>query len=382
MTGADKPYVIGLMSGTSLDGADAALVRFGEDGKPELVHFLTLMMPGDLKTQVLDCCSLDRSDIRLTCGLNARLGAFFAQAALRALEESGVPREEVLCVASHGQTVYHIPVAEAGWPPSTLQLGEPAVIACETGLAVVSSFRAMDMAAQGRGAPLVPYVDYLLFRCGHNRALQNIGGIGNVTALKAGCLPDEVIAFDTGPGNMVMDALARRLFDMPFDEDGRLAAQGQPREHILQDWLGLPFFSLAPPKATGRELFGEQFVLEALAKYPDVSPNDWLATAALFTAASIRRSLEDYVVPHFPVEELVVSGGGSYNPTLLAMIKDQLPGVRVRTQEDLGFRSDAKEALAFAVLGRETMLGRPGNLPAATGARRQVILGNITSAPR
>jgi len=376
----EKPYVIGLMSGTSLDGADAALVSF-EKNQPDLVDFLFLPMPTLLKQKILDCCSLEKSNIALTCSLNAELGHYFAQAVLSLCRQANVPKEKILCVASHGQTVYHIPKVDREWIASTLQLGEPAVIAYETGLPVISSFRAMDMAAGGRGAPLVPYVDFLLFRCGHHRALQNIGGIGNVTVLPADCSAEQVTAFDTGPGNMVIDCLARRLFQLPYDEDGRLAAQGRPDERVLAAWMTDPFFSLLPPKATGRELFGEQFVQAALEAFPDVSPHDWLATATMFTAMSIGRSYRDFVFPLCPVSEVIVSGGGSYNRTLLNDIRTQLPECSVIRQEDLGFRSDAKEAMAFAILGYETMNGRPGNLPSATGAARPVILGNVTPAP-
>ena len=376
----EKPYVIGLMSGTSLDGADAALVSF-EKKQPELVDFLFLPMPTTLKGKILDCCSLEKSNIALTCSLNVELGHYFANAALSLCRQANVPKEKILCIASHGQTVYHIPEVSGEWLPSTLQLGEPAVIACETGLPVVSSFRAMDMAAGGRGAPLVPYVDYLLFKSGENRALQNIGGIGNVTVLPANCAAEQVIAFDTGPGNMVIDSLAQRLFQLPYDEDGLLAAQGKPDDRVLAAWMTEPFFTLPPPKATGRELFGEQFVWATLEAFPDVSPHDWLATATMFTAMSIARSYRDFVFPLCPVSDVIISGGGSYNRTLLNNIRTQLPQCRVLRQEDLGFRSDAKEAMAFAVLGHETMSGLPGNLPSATGAARPVILGNVTPAP-
>ncbi len=375
-----KPYVIGLMSGTSLDGADAALVNF-EKEKPELADFLFLPMPEELKQKILDCCSLDKSNIALTCSLNVELGHYFARAALALCRQADIPREKILCVASHGQTVYHIPESGGEWLASTLQLGEPAVIAHETGLPVVSSFRAMDMAAGGRGAPLVPYVDWLLFRNGSNRALQNIGGIGNVTVLPANCAPGQVFAFDTGPGNMVVDSLTRRFFNLPYDGEGRLAASGKPDERVLAAWMTDPFFSLTPPKATGRELFGEQFVQAAMAAFPDLSPYDWLATATMFTAMGIARSYNDFVFPLCPVDEVIVSGGGSYNNTLMSAIRAQLPQCAVLRQEDLGFRSDAKEAMAFAVLGYETMNGRSGNLPGATGAAKAVILGNITPAP-
>ncbi len=378
--GADRPYVIGLMSGTSLDGVDAALVDF-DGGKPRLAAFRFSPMPIPLREKVLACCSPERSSVELVCSLNAELGRWFADAALRLLSEAGVPQDRVLCVASHGQTVWHIPEARDGLFASTLQLGEPAVIAFHTGLPVVSSFRAMDMAAGGRGAPLVPFADYLLFRGETDRALQNIGGIGNVTVLPKDCAPEEVIAFDTGPGNMVIDALARRLFGLPYDEDGRLAARGRPVPELLAAWMGEAFLKLPPPKATGRELFGEQFVQAALEAFPRVAPHDWLATAVRFTALTIGQSYRDFIFPVCPVKEVVLSGGGSHNRTLVMEIREELPRCRVLLLEDLGFDSDAREAVAFAILGRETMQGRPGNLPRATGAGRASILGNVTPAP-
>lgn len=369
------------MSGTSLDGVDAALVDFSTQ-KPVLVYFQTYSLPEPLKQRILDCCDPEKSNIALTCSLNAELGYLFAKAAKSCCLEAGVSLEEVACIASHGQTVYHIPTAEGDLIPSTLQLGEPAIIAYETGAQVVSSFRGMDMAAGGRGAPLVPYTEYLLYRCNKGRALQNIGGIGNVTVLPPDCGLNEVFAFDTGPGNMVSDALMRRLYNLPYDRDGLVAASGKADRAIVERWLSLPYFKTPPPKATGRELFGEQFVDALMREYPLLSPEDRLATALLFTAESIAQSYRDHVFPHCKVEELIVSGGGSHNRTLLHLIAKALPECRVMTQEDLGFSSDAKEAVAFAMLAYETLGNRPGNLCGATGAREQVILGNITPAPQ
>lgn len=374
-------YVIGLMSGTSLDGVDAALVDISE-GQTKLIHFETVPLPDDTRQRILDCCSPERSNIVLACSLNAELGRLFADAARAVCRGAGIPLAQVLCIASHGQTVYHIPQDEGGWLASTLQLGEPAVIAYETGVQVVSGFRAMDMAAGGRGAPLVPYTEYLLYRSDMDRALLNIGGIANVTVLPARCAMEDVLAFDTGPGNMIMDALTRRLFDLPYDARGALAAMGQPDETILAEWMGMPYFRLPPPKATGREQFGEQFVQHALDRWPLVQPHDWLATAAHFTARSVMLGMERFVFPHHAVAQLVISGGGSHNQTLLNLMSDLLPDTcRLLRQEDLGWPSDAKEAVAFALLGYETIHGRPGNLPAATGARCSVILGNITPRP-
>ena len=374
-----RPYAVGLMSGTSLDGADAALVDFSGE-KPRLVKFLCLPIPDGLRRRILACCSLKESNIELVCSLNTELGELFASAAIQVCKAADVRMEQVLCIGSHGQTVYHIPDNRGGLSASTLQLGEPAVIASRTGVPVVSSLRAADMAAGGRGAPLVPYADYLLFAGETSRALQNIGGIGNVTILPADCVPDDVFAFDTGPGNMVIDALARRLFCLPFDEGGQLAAAGRPVPDVLNAWMEEPFFRLPPPKATGRELFGEQFVITALKAFPGIAPNDWLATALQFTAVTIAQSYRDFVFPKCQVSEVILSGGGSRNLTLVNAIRGELPELKVIRLDELGMDPDAKEAVAFAILGRETMMGRPGNLPKATGARKAVVLGSITPA--
>ncbi len=373
-------YAIGLISGTSLDGCDAALIAI-EGEKVRQLHFVTLPMEEGLRQRVLDCCSPERSSIDLACSLNVELGRWFAAAALELCRRAGISPEEVEVIGSHGQTVYHIPEDEGGRLASTLQLGEPAVIAYETGARVVSGFRAMDMAAGGRGAPLVPFAEYLLYRSDRHRALQNIGGIGNVTVLPAGCGMDGVFAFDTGPGNMIINALTKHFFGLEYDEDGRIAARGRADEELLREWMALPFVQKAPPKATGRELYGQQFVNGALRSRPDLSPQDFIATATRYTAACIEYSYRAFVFPRCPVREVILSGGGAHNLTLRRDIAALLPECEVLTQEDLGFSSDAKEAVAFALLAHETVAGRPSNLPGATGASKPVILGNVTPAP-
>lgn len=297
------------------------------------------------------------------------------------LAKAGVAVGDVECIGSHGQTVYHIAEHEEPYLAFTLQIGEPAIIAYETGISVVSNLRAMDMAAGGRGAPLVPYVEYLLYRADHPRALQNLGGIGNVTALGANCGLDEVFAFDTGPANMLINALAKRFYGIDYDDGGAIAATGAVNKALLAEWMAIPYVSAPPPKATGRELYGAQFVETALAAHTGIHPQDWLATATAYTAATIELNYRRFVFPRCPAKEIIVSGGGAHNKTLLREIARLLPECTVRTQEDLGWDSDSKEALAFAVLAHETMRGRPSNVPGATGARHPVVLGCITPAP-
>ncbi len=372
--------VVGLMNGTSMDGCDAALVHIDEE-QTKLLKYISLPTPPELKRRILDCCSPDKSNIRLTCSVNVEIGRFFAEAAKQVCRAAEVDTRDLFCIGSHGQTVFHIPVDEDGAVASTLQLGEPAIIAWETGAPVVSSFRAMDMAAGGRGAPLVPYTEYLLYRSDKNRALQNLGGIGNVTVLPANCTLEQVFAFDTGPANMIIDGLTEHFFGLPYDDSGRIAATGTVNQALLAEWMQIPFVSQKPPKATGRELYGAQFVKAALNSHPDIRPKDFIATATMYTAATIAYNYRHFVFPKCPVDEIILSGGGSHNSCLRRMLKSLLPKCAVLTQEDLCMNSDAKEAVAFALLAYETMNGRPGNAPTATGASCPVILGNITPAP-
>ena len=374
-------YYIGLMSGTSMDGCDAALIST-ERGRVRLVSFLTHPMPAGLKQKALDCCSLSKSNVALVCSLNVELGYWFSEAVHCLLKQAKVDAEDVTAIGSHGQTVYHIPFADNGFAASTLQLGEPAVIAYETGIKVVSSMRAMDMAAGGQGAPLVPYSEYVLYRSRQATALQNIGGIGNVTVLPAYCAMDEVFAFDTGPGNMVIDGFMRTFFGKPYDENGRVAKEGRAQQDILDDWMRIPYVDARPPKSTGRELYGDQFIASETAKRPDIAPRDWVATATRYTALTMRRNYDLYIFPRCPdLARIVVGGGGAHNAALMDEIRGLFPHQAVLTQEDLGFSSDAKEAVAFALIARETLRHRPGNMPSATGAKGFVPLGSITWPP-
>ncbi len=306
-------------------------------------------------------------------------------------------------VASHGQTVWHavesLGTNGAGcFCPSTLQVGEPAVIAWELGTTVVSNFRTMDMAAGGQGAPLVPYSEVVLYGDeSRSVGLLNIGGIGNITVLPKGCAADAagtegepnpcmargVFAFDTGPGNMMVDEACRRLFDVPYDDGGRIAARGTVSAELLADLMASPYLTLEPPKSTGRELFGALAVERLLAAHKDLSAEDVVATFTEFSASCVADACARFVAPRLggPLDRLVVGGGGAHNATLVAALARLMPATEVMTQEDLGFSSDAKEAIAFAVMGNETLHHRPSNVPGATGASRPVILGNVTYPP-
>ena len=373
--------VVGLMSGTSADGIDAVLTRITGSGlttKAEQLGFYFQPFDAATRQAILNICGGESGGTREVCLLGSHLGRLYTQAVRELLKQTGV--EKLDLIGCHGQTVYHIPEETPYLGTTvrgTLQIGDPSYLAEEFHCPVVSDFRIRDMAAGGLGAPLVPYTDFLLYRSEtEDVALQNIGGIGNVTLLPAGCTLDQVTAFDTGPGNMVMDALATKLTDgkTTYDEGGRLAAAGKVIPELLRRMLADPYLEKQPPKTTGREYYGTEYVerLLAFGNYPLI---DVLSTATAFTAHSIALSLRRFA-PRMP-NRLVVSGGGSRNPTLLALLREALPEVEVLTQEDLGLDSDAKEAVAFAILANEALFGICSNAPSATGAKHGVVMGRI-----
>lgn len=378
---------IGLMSGTSADGVDAALIRIsghGVDTRVKQVGFSFLPFAPEQRQRVLTLAEGNFGGAKELCQMSFWLGQLYAEACLKVCRESGVSPEKIDFVGSHGQTVYHLPVAEAYLDKAvrgTLQIGEASLIAEALHCPVVSDFRVRDMAAGGLGAPLVPYTEFLLYRSEERTvALQNIGGIGNITLLPKGCSLNEVQAFDTGPGNMVMDALVSRMTEgkCSYDEGGRLAAEGSISQELLRWMLKDPYLAQRPPKTTGRERYGAGY-LEALLKQADrlgVTAEDTLATATRFTAECIRRAVEDYCTPR--PEWLIVGGGGSLNPTLMAHIRKVLPDCRVMVNEDLELDSNAKEAVAFAILANECLFASCNNAPAATGAAHPVVMGKIS----
>ena len=373
---------IGLMSGTSADSIDAACVRF--EGAPprldwELLSFVTLPMTAELRQEIFAAFRPETGTVDKLCQLNFTLGEWFAKASLEAVKAANLTPAQVDFIGSHGQTVWHIPPNSGEGVPSTLQLGNPAVIAERTGITVVSDFRSRDMAAGGQGAPLVPFVDNLLLS--HptlSRAVQNIGGIGNVTWLPAGGA-GEAFGFDTGPGNMLLDRAAEVLTQgqMHCDMDGKMAFAGTVQENFLQKWMSEePYFTRKPPKSTGRELFGVQRCDVYLKEMAGLPKEDILATLTAFTARSTAEAYKNFL-PALP-DEVLLCGGGARNPAIAAMLQKELPTSRIGRTEDAGLPGDSKEAVAFAVLGYETMNRRPGNLPAATGASGPVVLGSIT----
>ncbi|EOO35915.1 anhydro-N-acetylmuramic acid kinase [Bacillus thuringiensis serovar andalousiensis] len=380
-------YVAGVMSGTSLDGIDVALVHIdgsGVDSKVELIHFTTVPFCNDMKNDIQQALSIENSNVQLICSLNFKLGLRFANAVKEVCKEANFPLRQLDLIGSHGQTIYHQPQQDGGMIPSTLQIGEPAIIAYETNTTVISNFRTMDMAAGGQGAPLVPYSEIILYR--HqtkNRLLQNIGGIGNVTVIPSQLSEKSVIAFDTGPGNMVMDEVCQRLFQLSYDQNGNIAKQGVVVEEVLTYCMNHPFLKMNPPKSTGREQFGEEFVSELLKRFEKHSKENILTTVTRFTASSIVYHYKEFILPYYEIDEVILGGGGSYNDTLVEMIRHGLKEEKCALflQEDIGYSSEAKEAIAFAILANETYHRNPSNVPSATGAKESVVLGNITFPP-
>jgi anhydro-N-acetylmuramic acid kinase len=376
--------VIGLMSGTSGDGIDAVLVDIrghGEALKVKMLAHLARPYSRSLQQRILEA-SL-KGTVGDVCHLNALLGELFAQAALRVTARAGFEPSDVALIGSHGQTIHHLPAGTretgVGLIRSTLQIAEPAVIAERTGIMTIAGFRPRDMAAGGEGAPLAPYAHYvLLSHPRRSRLIVNLGGISNVTYLPKGGKRDDAAAFDTGPANMVLDALMQRLSEgrMPFDRGGKQAAKGTIHRELLAELMAHPFLKRRPPKSTGREEFGEHFTEQLLARQRAyrLRSEDLLATCAYWTAAAVgsaRRWLRG------GIDEVVVGGGGVYNETVMRHLRTVFRNASVRTFDDVGWKSKAFEAIAFAVLAYQTVCGRPANLPRVTGARHPVLLGVI-----
>ncbi len=393
---AGSRLVVGLMSGTSVDAIDAALVRIGpganaERRQVELIAQRETPFDPALRAAIFDLFPPNTGTIARLAQLDVLIGEAFAATTLALLDDAGVAPEDVDLIGSHGQTVYHAPHPEASNAtlpavPVTVQIGSGAVLAARTGITTIYDFRSADLALGGEAAPLVPYVDYLLLGDAESLAIQNIGGIGNVTILRRGQGVAGLSAFDTGPGNMLIDALAQRTSagQHAFDADGALAARGTVVRALLDDALEHPFFARRPPKSTGREEFGGAYATEFAAKGRSLglADADLFATATALTARSIADAYRRFILPTIALDAVLLCGGGARNPTLRRMLAAELAPLPVGTTEERGIPSDAKEAIAFAVLAYETAHGRPGTLPATTGASRPAILGAIAPGRR
>jgi len=360
------------MSGTSADGVDAAVIEL-KGTQVKVLAFDTFAYSPAMRKTILElgeqklCRPADISTANFAIGKN------FADAVIKLCKKNKINLKTIDLIGSHGQTIYHNP---DGKTPSTLQIGEPSVIAYNTGITTVADFRPKDMAAGGQGAPLVPFADYFLFKSKKNRAIQNIGGIANVTFLPAKCTPQKIIAFDTGPGNMIIDRLVF-LFTkgrQNFDKDGKIAAAGKVDVKLLNRLLNHSYFRRKPPKSTGRELFGKEY---ADALYKNKPDENTIATATAFTAISIAQAYKKFL-PKMP-DEVILCGGGARNKTLVEMIKQNTTG-KVLFTDDFGINSDAKEAVSFAILAYANIKGIANNIPSATGAGESLVLGKIIHA--
>ena len=381
----DEKYVIGIMSGTSVDGIDVGLVKIkghGLKSSVELIAFENYPFSNEVREQIFRLFELESSNVKDISQMNFLLGELYTQAVFQICEKANFKVTDVDLVGCHGQTIYHHPqveVMDGINVSSTFQIGEGSGIAKKTGIVTINDFRVGDMALGGLGAPLVPYPEFLLYRSHEkNIALQNIGGIGNVTILPAGCSLLDVYAFDTGPGNMVMDGVIHYLTDgaQSYDVNGEIAGKGHVDEAFLASLLEDPYFKLVPPKTTGREYFGKAYVeafIEA-GRLRGLSDEDLVCNATALTAKSITLSYKWFVT--HPIDQVIIGGGGSYNETLIKMLKSELIA-KVITHEEYGLNSDAKEAIAIAILANETIHGHPSNVPSVTGALQPTILGKI-----
>src|SRR6266849_2251597 len=384
--------VLGLMSGTSADAIDVALARISS-GPPrlnaKLLNHTSITFPLQLRKEILRVAEQQPISAGQLSQLNFRLGETFAEAALPACRRFHIATKKIALIGSHGQTIFHQgnPVKYLGsLTASTMQIGEPSIIAARTGITTISDFRPADIAQGGQGAPLVPYADYLLYRHPKlGRVSLNLGGIANITIIPAKAKPSQVFAFDTGPANMLIDALVPHFTHgrHHYDKNAQLAQQGRSIPALVNELMRDPYLKLPPPKSTGREYYGRSYVetLLRLGRRHKAKPNDLIRAATIFTALSIIDALNRFVLPKTKIRQLIVSGGGARNPLILAQLAAALPQIEIDRSPRLGIPEDAKEAFAFAILAYETFHGRPSNLPSATGARRPAILGKISYAP-
>jgi anhydro-N-acetylmuramic acid kinase len=385
--------VVGLMSGTSADGIDVAVARIS--GAPpnlraKIEHATSIPFPAEIRQTILRIANGAASSPEEISELNFILGNLFADAVIKACRKFRVPLSSIALIGSHGQTIFHqgSPSRARGTRhvASTLQIGEPSIIAAQTGVTTIGDFRPADMAVGGQGAPLVPFVDYLLYGDAKiGRVALNIGGIGNVTVIPPGAKPEDVFAFDTGPGNMIIDALMQHFSagKLRFDFNAQFAMTGQVWPELLDSLLKDHYFRIRPPKSCGREQFGEAYTQKLIqwgAKHR-ARPADIVRTATSFTALTIIDAWHRYIAPRAKVKQLIVAGGGAHNPLIMAQLAAALDGVDVTTSAALGVAEDGKEAFAFAILAYETFHRRAANLPSATGAKRRAILGKVCYAP-
>ena len=369
--------VVGLMSGTSVDGIDACLVKIHKNLSVEYIEGLVFDYPDNIKEKIHELFEKSGT-IEDLCWMNFVLGEYFASAALKVISKAGLKTEDIDLIGSHGQTIYHIPkdskINEYS-KKSTLQIGEPSIIAERTGITTISDFRPGDIAAGGFGAPLVCFADEIFFRDKQkSRGIQNIGGMANVTVVSP---HTETFAFDTGPGNVLIDLFTSKFFNQNYDKDGTIAAKGIVDENWLKYLMKEEYFSISPPKTTGRELFGKDYAEKILKNAPK-NPYDIIATLTALTAKSIYKAYYDFIFPKTSIDELILGGGGAYNPEITKYLKKYFDKTtKILTHEDFGISNKFKEAMAFALLAYTTCYKIPNNVPSCTGASNKRVLGKI-----
>ena len=368
--------VVGLMSGTSVDGIDACLVEINPDLSFKVIESTVYDYPENIKQQIYNLITFQHS-VKDVCWMNFIIGEYFAKAALSVIEKAGLTSDDVHLIGSHGQTIYHYPTVDQinDLPKtSTLQIGEPAVIAERTGITTISDFRTMDIAVGGQGAPLVCFADELIFKSDKSRAIQNIGGIGNVTVVSPEC---NTFAFDTGPGNTLIDYYTRKFFDQPYDKDGLIAKSGSIDEKWLNILMNESYYSIEPPKTTGRELFSSDYA-EKILKDAPTFPNDVIATITALTSRTIYESYKNFIFPKTNIDEVILGGGGAYNSVIVEQLQNYLgSNIKILTHEDFGISNKFKEAIAFALLAYTCYYQIPNNVPSCTGARKKAVLGKL-----
>ncbi len=381
-----KKLVIGLMSGTSIDGIDAALVEikgYGLNSRVKQLHFKTYKYPNGLKELILKNSIKDTSNVEEICRLNFLIGKLFAKAAIKLCKDYGIDINKVDLIGSHGQTIHHLPRKEKMFGEeikATLQIGDPSVIAKITKVPTVGDFRVGDMALSGEGAPLVPYFDFVMFRSKKiSRALLNIGGISNITLLKKNCSVDDVIAFDTGPGNMIIDYLMKKFFNQKYDINGRVALSGEVNQNLFTRIFEKDnFVKTKPPKSTGRELYNQYFVESILKEFSSLKHEDIITTFTEYTAFAIYFNYKNFLNKKSNITELLVSGGGSNNQYIMKSLQKYFgKNVKVQKLECDFMDVNSKEAVCFAFFANETISEIPINIPSVTGASSKTILGKI-----
>lgn len=392
-------FAVGLMTGTSLDGIDAALVKLkgqGLDTECELLHFLSKPLSLTLRQKISKECDNMQSTVAGICSLNMELGVLYSETVTALLAEALLAQEtfpekfagfkgKLDFIASHGQTIYHLPqkvAKKAGLMPSTLQIGDPSLMAYQHQTDVYFNFRMMDVAAGGDGAPLVPLTELILYSHPQkNRLLQNIGGIGNVTVMPQKATIEDIWAFDTGPGNMMINDAMMYLYQKPFDDKGAIAKSGALIEDLYSQLIAHPYLLEKPPKSTGRELFSVRFTDQLLQSFSYEKPEDLIHTLTRFTAYTIAENYRQFILPYHLIDEVIIGGGGAYNLALVSYLQEELPNISVLTNEEIGISSDAKEAIAFALLGYQTRMRQIGNVPKATGAIEALVIGQLCPNP-